>query len=161
MLLLIKSKVLVVTLFTEYFQGCVMNFHTLGIVSKIWNVTYFELSSGECQGASIAANVGWWQFDFENALNYCHDDASHNLRCAAVMMRFFLMIDFFSPGADVQSKVQWGACSQTIGMQGGTNPELIFVINITYYICGKNCHVEKFWGKIGKFWDVLRNFGKF
>ena len=33
------------------------------------------------------------------------------------------MIDFFSPGADVQSKVQRGACSQTIGMQGGTkNP---------------------------------------
>ena len=33
-------------------------------------------------------------FDFENALNYYHYDASRNLRCAAVMMRLFLMIFF-------------------------------------------------------------------
>ena len=70
------------------------------------------------------------------------------------MMKLFLMFDFFSPGADVQSKVQRGSCSQTIGMQGGTNPELIFVKKITYYICGKNCHAEKFW-------EILPQFTRF
>ena len=57
-LLLIKSKNLVIIVFTGYFQGCMMNFHAVRIVSKIRNVTNCELSLGECQGASIAANVG-------------------------------------------------------------------------------------------------------
>ena len=38
--------------------------------------------------------------------------------------------------------------------------ELIFVTNITNYISGKNCHVEKFWEVLEKVWKMLRSFGK-
>ena len=39
--------------------------------------------------------------------------------------------------------------------------ELIFVTNITNYICEKKCHVEKFWEFLEKCWEILRNVGKF
>ena len=38
--------------------------------------------------------------------------------------------------------------------------ELIFVTNITNYICGEK-NVKKFWEIFEKFWEILRNFGRF
>ena len=52
--------------------------------------------------------------------------------------------------------------------RGSFQAELIFVTNITNYICGEKIVMWKnlgkfweFWRHFGKFWEILRNFGKF
>ena len=50
-------------------------------------------------------------------------------------------------------------------MGDSTQPELIFVTNITNYICGEKKLMWRNFGEIlgnfEKFWEILRNFGKF
>ena len=60
-----------------------MNIHTLRKVLKIRNETYCKLRQESVRALPLQRMWGKdnLTLDFENALNYHHDDASLNLRC--------------------------------------------------------------------------------